>query len=339
MIGLQAGAAYCLKEMSLSSEGPVEVVVLGESSTAIEPPATTENLYLTTALEFELDVIQYPFLKSHVIDGKAVLPMAMILEWMAQGALHTNPGLSFHGFNDLRILKGVTLKVDQVPTILVKTGVAFKSDGSHVVPVELASREANGREILHARSRILLTSRLPQAKGALEELSLPPYPHGSDVIYKDGFLFHGPDFRGLQQVSGCSAEGIAAISSAAPAPSRWLQHPLRNSWLADPLVIDASFQMMILWSLERFGAASLPCFAGRYRQYRSSFPAAGAKVVVHVRKSNQHSATADIDYLDPNTGEVIAQMLDYECTIDAGLNQVFQHNRLPGKADWSEGAA
>ena len=35
--------------------------------------------------------------------------MAMIVEWMAHGAIHNNPGLRFHGFNDLRVLKGVTL--------------------------------------------------------------------------------------------------------------------------------------------------------------------------------------------------------------------------------------
>ena len=30
--------------------------------------------------------------------------------------------------------------------------------------------------------------------------------------------------------------------------------------------------MMILWSFERFGAGSLPCFAGRYRQFQEAFP-------------------------------------------------------------------
>ena len=38
-------------------------------------------------------------------------------------------------------------------------------------------------------------------------------------------------------------------------------------------VLDASFQMMILWSFAQHGAGSLPCFAGRYRQFRRSFPA------------------------------------------------------------------
>ena len=54
-----------------------------------------------------MDVATHPVLKSHVLDGRAVLPMALHLEWLAHAALHGNPGLVFHGFNDLRVTHGV----------------------------------------------------------------------------------------------------------------------------------------------------------------------------------------------------------------------------------------
>ena len=57
-----------------------------------------------------------------LMDGKAVLPMAVMIEWMAHGAIHNNPGLRFHGFNDLRVLKGVTLEHGQSHTLQVMTG-------------------------------------------------------------------------------------------------------------------------------------------------------------------------------------------------------------------------
>src|SRR5207249_8581446 len=38
-----------------------------------------------------------------------VLPAALMIEWLAHGALHPNPGLAFAGFDDFRVLKGVSL--------------------------------------------------------------------------------------------------------------------------------------------------------------------------------------------------------------------------------------
>jgi hypothetical protein len=122
-------------------------------------------------------------------------------------------------------------------------------------------------------------------------------------------------------------EGIVAAVSCAPAPSNWIRQPLRGTWLAEPLVLDSAFQMMILWSFDQYGAGSLPTSVGRYRQYRRSFPAAGVRVVARVSKKSEHRALADIDFQDGD-GNVIARMTDYECVIDASLNQAFRGNQL-----------
>jgi hypothetical protein len=97
--------------------------------------------------------------------------------------------------------------------------------------------------------------------------------------------------------------------------------------VADPLVLDASFQLMILWSRHQHGAASLPSFAGRYRQFRRHFPDGPVSVVVRVTRDNGTFARADIDYLDAD-GQVVAQMQDYECMIEKALNQAFGRNQL-----------
>ena len=44
-------------------------------------------------------------------------------------------------------------------------------------------------------------------------------------------------------------------------------------------------------------------------------------------RDNGSFARADIDYLDADGG-VVAQMQDYECVIDPGLNQAFRRNQL-----------
>jgi len=332
VIALRAGSRYLLQELATPPGGATEIVILGAHSAGQveEVEAPRENIYVSKAFDLDLSIEQFPFLKSHVIDKKAVLPLAMIVEWLGHGAIHNNPGLRFHGFNDLRVLKGVTLETGQLHNLQVMTGKAFKSGGFHVVPVELSGSSPNGQHFIHARAKIVLANRLPEGKAAIGRQELPQYPHPMAEIYRPERLFHGVDFHGLREVIGCASEGITALSRPAPQPADWISHPLRNSWLADPLVIDASFQLMILWSFERYQAASLPVFAGRYRQYSEKFPECGAEIRIRVSKQNPHKATAEIDFVHPLSGELLARMEDYECVIDASLNETFQRNTLQG---------
>ncbi len=251
VINLQSGAEYLVDEISAQSESAVELVILGgetEEEAALVPEPH-QNIHVSKAFDLDLSIDQYPFLKSHVMDGKAVLPMAVIIEWMAHGAMHNNPGLKFQGFNDLRILKGVILHHDERRELQVMTGKAMKSDGVHIVPVELSSCDDKGRMQVHARGRVVLSTRLPEPKVAMEKLSLESYPHDDQVIYQSERLFHGDDFHGIREVIGCSEQGISALSKPAPQPQQWISQPLRSSWFADPLALDSSFQLLILWSL------------------------------------------------------------------------------------------
>jgi hypothetical protein len=282
LINLAAGGALLAREVA-AQEAPIEVIVLADTSgTSLSEPVSPAAKPLLEAFSLTLTVDDYPFIRSHVRDGKAVLPMAMIVEWMAHGALHGNPGFRFHGFNDLRICKGVTFEQNSPCSLHVLAGRSEKRDSLHYVPVELTSSAGDGRSILHARAEIVLATRLPEGIRSIVELPATPYAHPDSAIYDQDRLFHGADLQGIEKISGCSEKGISALVKAAPAPSTWLRQPLRNFWLTDPLVVDCAFQLMILWSFERFGCGSLPSFAGRYRQFQDSFPKNGVQVVIRV---------------------------------------------------------
>jgi hypothetical protein len=258
--------------------------------------------------------------------------MAVIIEWMAHGAIHNNPGLRFHGFNDLRVLKGVTLEQGQTHTLQVMTGKAFKSGGVHVVPVELSGMSAGGQQFVHCRARMVLAAKLPESKQAIPRLELPSYSRSIEEIYQPDRLFHGPAFHGIREVIGCSGDGITSVVRPAPSPVEWINQPLRNAWLADPLALDSSFQMMILWSFERYQSGSLPVFAGRYRQYQNKFPETGVEIRIRIISQSASKAAAEIDFVDPANGTLVARIEDYECVIDASLNASFQRNKLQGAA-------
>ncbi len=328
LIGLVEGGEFLAREIA-STDSAVEVVALvGTEKVSVAPPATSRAKPLAETFAINLTIEEYPFLRSHVLDGKAVLPMAMIIEWFAHGALHGNPGFRFHGFNDLRICKGVVFDHETPCTLKVMAGRAEKRESSYLIPVELQSNGKDGRSVLHARAEVVLATKLPEGIRSIIELPSAPYQPHNGKLYDRERLFHGPDLHGIERVDGCSQKGIAAIVKGAPSPTSWIKHPLRSSWLTDPLVVDSAFQLMILWSFDRFSSGSLPCFAGRYRQFTDAFPRDGVQVVIRVTAERQHGATADMEFLDKQSGKLVARLEEYECIIDPSLGRAFQRNQL-----------
>jgi len=263
-----------------------------------------------------------PILGSHVINARAVVPVSLIIEWLAHGALHASPGLRFVGLEDFRVFKGITFEASQCLKIQVLAGsvdcVPTNQGRQEVIIVEVRSDD-----LLHARAKIHLSedyltsvdfqSAVPHTPCALE-----PYTNSS--------LFHGAELQGLTHVSGCDDQGISGETLSAPEPAVWLKNPLRSQWLADPLVLDASFQLMILWTEQFYSHGSLPTAIGRLELY-APFPASSVAIDIQLQNRQAHKATASIDFRD-SQGCLIARIDEYECVIDVSLNAGFARNTL-----------
>ncbi|MBI5239958.1 MAG: SDR family NAD(P)-dependent oxidoreductase [Elusimicrobia bacterium] len=318
VIGLEEGGRFLVRELSGESRA-VEVVAVARPATA--PPAGEGRASeLAPVFERRISAEDLPFLSSHVINSVPVLPVAFIAEWLAHTALHGQPGLNLHGFDALRIFKGVLLKDPEYPVTLL-AGKASKMDGGYVVRTELRGPGA----VLHASADIVLAGRLPAAPAAMPDFPLQPYPRTPEKAYRD-VLFHGPDMRFIRSVTGCSQSGIVVHAAAALPPKSWMRQPWRDAWLSDPAALDAAFQAMILWTCEKLGASSLPSFAGRYRQYRR-LPETGCVIRAKVGKVTDGLAGADIDFLDAS-GALAARLEGYECTVDKSLGEAFRRNAV-----------
>ena len=122
LIPVDRGVQCMLDEMTAGLGSPVEVVIgapidgTGENVTRerkrpelVKPTPAVRKQRLALSFEQEIAVSDFPILKSHVLDGKPVVPMALMTEWFPHGALHANPGLVLHGLDDIRIIKGIRL--------------------------------------------------------------------------------------------------------------------------------------------------------------------------------------------------------------------------------------
>ena len=329
LIPLAQGADHLLRELA-TDEADVERVVLGpapDDAASIEPMQPVVSSALPLVAEERIDVASCSFLRSHVLDGKAVVPMAMLPEWLAHGALHGNPGLKFHGCDNLSLLKGLVLDSDASLRLKIHAGDARKDQaGYYRVPMELRATQDNGREFLHARADILLTESLPAGEARLDPPQGPAYEKTAAETYRD-HLFHGSDLQGIECVKICSPEGVIAHASSAPPPNEWMDRPFRRRWLTDPLVLDVGIQLLTFWTGVHGAGPSLPCAAASYRQYRA-FPKDGAHVVARVTKSDETRVFADLEFLDAD-GQLVARFEGCENTIDEGLTSTFRSNRLP----------
>jgi acyl transferase domain-containing protein/acyl carrier protein len=320
-----AGAEFLVRELRSADKGAVEVLAIAPftklSPAAREPVATIED---SVAFEREVSVEALPCLESHVFNGRAVLPAALMVEWLAQAALHGNPGMAFHGLDNFKVLKGIVLEARQSITVSLRTQPAARRENLHVVPVRMTST-ANGRDILHAQADVLLTTdNLPAAP----EPAMVDIPGGGYAdAYALGVLFHGAALHGIERVEAIAEKGVAAMLKAASAPIKWMTHPLRGTWIADPLALDSAFQMMILWSTAHRGAPSLPSALGSYRQFVSVFPKGGCRAVIAVALGISAIATATIQFFD-RQGNLLASAEGCEFVMDAALREAFRLNRL-----------
>ncbi len=332
LIPLKAGGDLLVREISLNGgRHPAEIVVFGpntkitSSSQVKQRKQSSQTHTYTTALERKLTIDEYPFLISHVLNGKGVLPMSIMIEWMGHSAIHGNPGLRFHGLENFKIYSRLDIGVDNAITIRLKSAKVQKDNNQFIVPIQLC-RVVAENEIVHAEADVLLCVKYQQVASQIKEGKLEDYPHSND-FYGGNKLFHGTLLQGIERIDGISKKGMIGWSKSASLPKDWINKPLRQKWLSDPLVLDVSFQLMILWSIEEDDTPSLPVSIGSYQQFQSDFPGDGMRIVIQITDKVASSIHADIEFQD-SRGLIIAKIKDYCCIQDKSLYQAFNQNKL-----------
>jgi acyl transferase domain-containing protein/NAD(P)-dependent dehydrogenase (short-subunit alcohol dehydrogenase family)/acyl carrier protein len=334
LIPLAAGAAALVDECC-DTAGNVEVVIGSNLPSSVEDRPGKKPLIqatggdVQTAFEHVLDVENHSFLTSHMLDARPVLPAAMIMEWLGQAALHANPGLAMIGLNDVRIFKGVVLDGPS-KQLRFATSRANRTQGEFHVGVELSS--LGQRPINHASATAILATAYanPPQPEAVNDLATRAYPMSVVAAYED-VLFHGEQFQTIEEIHGFSDAGIVTMVRSAPRPREWMAHPMRPDWLSDPLVIDAAFQLAILWCHANADGLCLPSYVAQYRQFRAKFPTDGVVVALRVTNKQRNKLISDVTFSD-RAGGVIAKVTGCECTIDAALRNAFKRRSLIGLA-------
>ena len=339
LIPLDAGALCMVNEMMGHTGAPVEVVIGANiiaatahiaAQTVCATPDQPEELKkkeeLSLTVKREIDVHSYPILDAHILDGKPVVPFALIAEWLGHGALHENPGLLLHGLDDMRIFHGI--KLDQKKKLIrLMAGKTRKKGSVFEVTVEIRDGIKDNMDVIHSSARAILTDKIeaPPSFDKSRYMGINGYSRTIDEIYEN-ILFHGLELRGIREIIGYSPRSVTARISSAPAPAEWMTDPLRSRWIADPLVLDCACQMAIIWCFEERKTLSLPSYSASYRQYRDAFPTDGVTAVLEVKEVTDHKMTGDFTFLD-SKDVVVARLTGYEAVMDDSLFKAFKSSR------------
>mgnify|MGYP002641179499 CR=1 FL=1 len=341
LIGKEAGAGYFIDELESGSKSAVEVVVMGgplkdegflhliskEDSTPNRLSTKTVDP-IDAAFELDLSIDRYPILKDHVMNGNAVLPAAMMIEWLAHGALRNNPGYHFVGFNDFRVFKGVVMKNGDSQHLKITAGNFSAHNGTLSITTEIRGNGDGAMPALHATANVILSNKmLGDETGRIQSGALKSYSPLNGPIYNDT-LFHGKLLQNILSVQLSGDDMIMVDLSPTDSPSSWTDGGIQKDWIADPGAIDGGFQAMILWSFQQYNVGSLPNKIGKYRQFKQQFPSHGVRAAVRVKERSEARAVADIEFLDRNSGDLVARIEDYECTLDKSLKEAFKRHVL-----------
>ncbi len=288
---------------------------------------STRDQRWTVAFHRLLDLERHPFMQSHIIEGRPVLPAALMIEWLAHAAVHAHPGLHFCGFDNFRVCKGVVHDGEPVD-ISLHFSDTLPEAAQLKVEVELRTKTPSRAEFISARCIAILAPEIPQApqRDPVRPPLTQTYDRGVSGAYAE-VLFHGPHLHVFDSIIGLSERGMAALVRLGPKPEDWMNEPLRSEWLTEPLALDAAFQLASLWCHEIMGSVSLPAFVRAYRQFVRQFPSDGVRVVLSVADRTSHRMTGDFDLFDLQ-GQPVARVTGCEFTIDPSLNAAFKRRAL-----------
>ncbi|WP_051362051.1 type I polyketide synthase [Solimonas soli] len=267
-----------------------------------------------------------PYLIDHCMDGKAVVPAAGALEYMAQFVGAAWPGWHVVGMRDVRQLGGIVLDGGSRAVQLRARASSHSDVHGQTVTVEIMDAQ---RKLPLYRATAVLLQQMPEAP-----LSQAPVLPGDGVAIEaaDAYrehLFHGPRFRLIERIEKLHGGGIAA--SVQPSQLAGFIGG-GGAWVFDMGLMDVPPQLAFVWARVQQDKGALPAGFGSVSRYGAGPLAGPLKLVMRLKPApHEHAIAYDLDIIDAQ-GRVRIAIVDGLSTMSAGLNKLAPSHRdfVPG---------
>jgi len=217
VIGIHDGAVFFA----------TEAVKIGAPVIVAAAPAVAQRTPLR--LEWQVSTRALPPLRDHVVQGRIVLPVAVVLERILRAARGVAPTRDATVVvRDLQVLSGVTIAADDETPVHLSVAFDAREAGYGVTIRDAAQRP-----------RYRATVEWSEQEVTAAPLERPaPWRVAIDAAYA-GPLFHGPQFAALAALEeGGGARLKSLVDLGWPA----------EAWAMDPAAVDGGLQLGLLWA-------------------------------------------------------------------------------------------
>ena len=316
LVPTDEGPKAMVDQMSEKYETQVQVILgstLPMAKTHTDGPLTTHRIHRTLLESAN------PFLKHHVIQGNAVLPIINASTWMAQTAADLYPGFHLFKAEKVKLFKGIVFDGNQADDYVVTIKELTKNE--EVVSVEVTISSENGATLPtnHYQAVISLSSGRPEAPiMPLPDLSMiEVVQDDASGIYTDGTLFHGTDFQGVKKIIQLDDDGVLLLCEhEGVSDQRQGQFPVKD---LNVFLTDVMYQSLLIWIRKFYDSASLPLSTEMVEIFRVFPFGKPFYVELQVLKSDEFGMQADITAYDAETGEVYMKSSEARVTLSRDL--------------------
>ncbi|MDE3074124.1 MAG: polyketide synthase dehydratase domain-containing protein, partial [Chloroflexota bacterium] len=284
-------------------------------------PSGPKGIEFVRTLDLERD----RYLLDHRLDGKPVLPFAFAMELMAEVAAASQPSLEVVEVRQQRLLKGIVVEGEQPICVRAKPRASDKNGASGVC-VDVAIHSLGAAVRAHYRALVELTPAI-EATAAPPAVRLPARLKRMPLTVREAYeqwLFHGPLFQRILSVEGFEPVGTRATLLPS-SPAGCLTGFGGGGWLFDPILVDAAFQMQVIWARHHWDVTLLPSSVLSYRRFARMGDMDGPirhEMVIRP-ESRPPTCRADHYFYDAN-GRLLMSIADVEGTGARALNRLAQ---------------
>ncbi|QDK77939.1 SDR family NAD(P)-dependent oxidoreductase [Spirosoma sp. KCTC 42546] len=312
----QEGPLALVDQLSIQAQDQVQILLGGTLPVA---KAVTDAPLRTYTINRTLTLDANPFLAHHHIQEHPVLPINIANVWMAQTADMLYPGFKLYREDNVKLFKGIVFDGNQPTDFQIVVQELEKSAERVHVLISVRSQRGGKLPMPHYQSEIVLVSQRP--KPPIEPLpdirNMVPVIADGSVLYRDGTLFHGPDFQGVKQVLSLDETG-ALLLCEHPGLS-WERQGQFPSSSINGFLTDSMYQGLLIWVRRFHNCACLPLTTGWVEMTQELPFGRPFYVSLRVVQSTEFSMSADLTAFDAVTGVVFLKTQRASVTISRTL--------------------
>ncbi len=317
IIPIDAGANTLIRELVCPQTDAVQVVI---GTRPVLPPPEPEAALRSFRIRRKLTLEENPFLFDHVIGDHPVLPATCAAMWIVNTCEQLYPGYTFYSLENFKVLKGIVFDQSLAEEYVLDLE-EIEKNGTIAFDATLWSQNAKGRTLYHYSMRVSLCRKLPDAP-IVEPLEVV-YNELKNAIsghelYRNGTLFHGPSFQGVEKVLSMSPGKLTMQCLLTPVTDQ-KQGQFRIQ-TTNPYIDDSIVQCLLIWTQYYYQAPCLPSRLEKLEQFRTIPFGKRFYVSLDVQSQSDTSVIGNILVHDEH-GQLYLRLTRLEGTISKGLKR------------------